>query len=351
MIWHRYHSPVFMFLLCVSCSSSSDDDGSTLNPSGDGATDAGQGSDGSAATTTAGASSIGGPSSGGPSSGGPSTGTTIDLTGSTSSGTTGGTPETCDGIDNDGNGIVDDVDAGGDGVCDCLSIATLGQIGPWSNGGNVFETWLNARSPLGATALDDQVLTPELLAPFQVIVVLHVDTTEVSNGDRVAQAHHEFAEAEATAFGAWVQAGGGVMTTIGYTGDEAAEVVNVNRLLGTVGMGYSATNLDLTGYVAQWDEHPVTMGVSNIFTDNGVEPAGPSGVTVARTGDGAGQPGLQVTEAGSGRVIVWGDEWITYDSEWADVEEQQVELFWINILKWLSPPLTCQVPTPPEIIK
>lgn len=281
-------------------------------------------------------------------------GTTIDLTLSTSTSTTsvpGATPEACDGIDNDGNGIVDDVDAGGDGVCDCLNIATLGQIGPWSNGGNVFETWLNARSPLGATALDDQVLTPELLAPFQVVVVLHVDTTEVSNGDRVAEAHHEFSESEATAFGAWVQAGGGVMTTIGYTGDEAAEVVNVNRLLGTVGMGYSTTNLDLTGYVAEWEEHPVTLGVSNIFTDNGVEPAGPSGVTVARTGDGAGQSGLQVTEAGSGRVIVWGDEWITYDSEWADVEEQQVELFWINILKWLSPPLTCQVPTPPEIIK
>jgi len=337
----------FTILLIASCSSSSDDE-ATLNPSDTGASDAGQGSDGSSATTTDGGSSIGGPS------GGPGVGTTIDWTQSASASTTGvpgATPETCDGIDNDGNGIVDDVDAGGDGVCDCLSIATLGQIGPWSNGGNVFETWLNARSPLGATALDDQVLTPELLAPFQVLVVLHVDTTEVSNGDRVAQAHHEFAESEAAAFGAWVQAGGGVMTTIGYTGDEAAEVVNVNRLLGTVGMGYSTTNLDLTGYVAEWEEHPVTLGVSNIFTDNGVEPAGPSGVTVARAGDGAGQTGLQVTEAGAGRVIVWGDEWITYDSEWADVEEQQVELFWINILKWLSPPLTCQVPTPPEIIK
>jgi hypothetical protein len=46
---------------------------------------------------------------------------------------------------------------------------------------------------------------------------------------------------------------------------------------------------------------------------------------------------------------VWGDEWITYDSEWQDVEDQQVELFWLNILKWLSPPMTCQVPIPPDI--
>lgn len=138
------------------------------------------------------------------------------------------------------------------------------------------------------------------------------------------------------------------MTTIGYTGDEAAEVVNVNRLLAAVGMGYSATKLDLTGHIREWDEHPVTFGVTNIFTDNGVEPAGMAGTTIAR---GQGRPALQVTEAGTGRVVVWGDEWITYDSEWTDVEEQQVELLWLNILKWLSPPMTCQVPIPPEIIK
>jgi hypothetical protein len=60
---------------------------------------------------------------------------------------------------------------------------------------------------------------------------------------------------------------------------------------------------------------------------------------------------LQVAEPGDGRVVVWGDEWITYDSEWADVKGQQVELFWLNILKWLSPPKTCQVPIPPGVVK
>lgn len=333
--------PLLIFAV-ASCSSSSDDGDATLNPSG-AADDGGSGTDGSATASTTGASVAGSPAAAGSlnlTSGGTST--------STSGG--GGAPEVCDGIDNDGNGIADDVDAGGDGVCDCLNIATLGQIGPWSDGGNVFETWLNARSPLGATALADEVLTPELLAPFNVVVVLHVDTIEVSNGDRVAAAHHAFSDTEAAAFGAWVQGGGGVMTTIGYTGDEAAEVVNVNRLLAAVGMGYSATNLDLTGHVQEWDEHPITLGVTNIFTDNGVEPVATGGTTVAR-GQADGQPALQVTDAGSGRVVVWGDEWITYDSEWADVEEQQVELLWLNILKWLSPPLTCQVPIPPQIIK
>ncbi|HEY3495658.1 MAG TPA: hypothetical protein VGK73_13265 [Polyangiaceae bacterium] len=258
-----------------------------------------------------------------------------------------GMPEVCDGIDNDENGIIDDVDAGGDGVCDCLAIATIGHIGPWSNGGNIFETWLNARTPQGAVPLADDELTSGELAKYQVIVVLHAGTMEIDNEGETVPGHHEFSEAEVSAFGEWVQNGGGVMTTIGYAGDEAAEVLNVNRLLEPLGMGYSTTALDLNGFIADWDQHPVTMGVSNIFTENGVEPGGTSGTTVAR-GEGD-RVALQTHEAGSGRLVVWGDEWITYDSEWEDVEDQQVELFWLNILKWLSPEKVCQVPIPDDV--
>jgi hypothetical protein len=277
------------------------------------------------------------------------TGGTSAASGAGGSGAVGnGTPEVCDGVDNDANGIADDVDAGGDGVCDCLAIGTIGHIGPWSDGGNIFASWLNARTPQGAIALGDKVLTAELLAPLQVIVVLHVGTMQVTNGDVSAPANHAFSEAEAAAFGAWVKAGGGVMTTIGYSNTEAEEVVNVNRLLATVDAGYSVTNLDLSGYVTRWEQHAVTAGVRRIFTDNGVEPAG-SGTTVAYGEND--RVALRVNQPGDGHVVVWGDEWITYDSEWEDVQDQQVELFWLNILKWLSPPKTCQVPIPPDIVR
>jgi len=269
-------------------------------------------------------------------------GLVIDVGGG--SGTPGnGTLETCDGVDNDMNGVIDDVDAGNDGVCDCLNIATVGHIGPWSNGGNVFASWLDARSPLGAVALADDELTPDKLRPFQIVVVLHAAPIEVSNNNVVAPAHHEFSSTEVSAFEAWVRGGGGVITTLGYTFDSAREVVNVNRLLGSLGMGYSTTKFDLYGNVQSWIAHPVSDGITNINTAAGVQPDGPDGVTIALGGNSVA---LQVAQIDRGRAAVWGDEWITYDSEWADVEGQQVERFWLNLLKWLSPPTQCQVPIP-----
>lgn len=274
----------------------------------------------------------------------------LDVAGTSSGGATqntgDGTPELCDGVDNDSNDIIDDVDAGHDGVCDCLNIATIGHIGPWSNGGNIFKSWLNARSPLGAVELADEELSADKLKKFQIIVVLHADTTTIENKGVTAPGHHVFADGEVSAFEAWVRAGGGVMTTIGYTNNEANEVVNVNKLLAGLGMGYSTTKLGLSGNVSDWLAHPVSDGISNIFTDNGAEPDGPSGMTIAHGGD---KVALQVSQADLGRVAVWGDEWVTYDSEWADVDGQQVEHFWLNLLKWLSPPGECQVPIPPRV--
>jgi hypothetical protein len=302
----------------------------------------GSGSNGSGATGT-GASSSGGSATGANGSGG-SSGLMIDLGGDAQGGAS--SPEICDGIDNDHNGIIDDVDVGHDGVCDCLNIATVGHIGPWSNGGNIFASWLDARSPLGAVPLEDKQLTADELKKFEIVVVLHVATIPVSNNGATAPAHHAFSDAEVKVFEDWVRGGGGVMTTTGYTLDEPTEVVNVNKLLSNLGMGYSTKNFGLNDFVKTWDKHPVTDGITNIYTNNGIDPDGMAGTTVAHGGTDVA---LQVAQLDKGRAVVWGDEWITYDSEWADVRGQQVEHFWLNILKWLTPSDRCQVPIPERV--
>lgn len=254
--------------------------------------------------------------------------------------------EVCDGVDNDMNGVVDDVDVGGDGVCDCLNIATIGEIGPWGGGGNLFASWIDQRSPRGATSLGDQVLTADLLRPFQVIFVLYAADSRLDANGQTLEAHHAFSADEAAAFQRWIEAGGGVMTTAGYLSDEVAEVANVNRLLQPFGVGYSTTELNLDGYVESWEPHPITSGISRIYTANGVAATG-GGTLLAH--DGNMRLALEVAEPGLGHVVVWGDEWITYDSQWRDVQDQQVERLWLNALSWLSPVEQCQVPIPTSI--
>ena len=237
-------------------------------------------------------------------------------------------PEVCDGIDNDGNGIIDDVDVGHDGVCDCLRIATIGVTGT-AGGSGVFESWLQARSSLGADALGDQVLTPELLAPYQIIL-----SQDISGRVRTAD--------EAAALEAWIRAGGGFMTLTGYGG--ASEPTNVNTLLAPTGIQY-ADNLVLCGCgftlpVDGWHPHPVSDMITRLGMDNGYPVTG-AGTVVA---DQSGYDLLRATQLGSGRVLVWADEWISFDSEWTGHPDYQVQRFWLNAIKWLSPPLVCQVP-------
>lgn len=136
------------------------------------------------------------------------------------------------------------------------------------------------------------------------------------------------------------------MTTAGYLADEASEVANVNRLLSAFGVGYSTTQLNLDGFVQTWQQHPITQGIVNIRTSNGVEASG-AGMVLAS--DGSARLALEVAEPALGHVVVWGDEWITYDSEWQNVRDQQVERLWLNVLSWLSPREECQVPLPPSI--
>lgn len=250
-----------------------------------------------------------------------------------------GGAEVCDGIDNDGDGLIDNIDRGGDGICDCLLIATLGVKGTWGVS-DIFKSWLNGKSDVGAKDLADAVLTPELLARYQVIVAQDV------------RGNHAYSQAEVDALKAWVDKGGGFLSLIGY--GESTEVVNVNRLLAPLGTSYKNAQIlpkqGSTVPIESWTPNsPVTAGITKIGVDNGYEVQGSAPVLAQYKKDNTTLTLLRGQPVGSGHVLTWGDEWITYDGEWKDHPDYQVERFWLNMIKWLTPATQCQVPIPPGI--
>ena len=44
---------------------------------------------------------------------------------------------------------------------------------------------------------------------------------------------------------------------------------------------------------------------------------------------------------GVGRMVIWGDEWIKYDSEWMTPD---VPALWVNIFNYIGPTSICMVP-------
>lgn len=303
-----------------ACSGSDDGNGGNGDQAGGTTSATGSGAGAGAGAPTGG-------SGGAPSGGQGVGGDFIPSTGSSS-----GSPEVCDGIDNDGNGIADDVDVGNDGICDCLRIATLGNPGMWG-AGNVFTTWLNERSDSGAANLEGAVLTKELLSQYQVIVA-----QDLKDIGRV------YASDEVAALKAWIESGGGLMTLIGY--GDPSELTNVNTLVASFSMSYGAQQIlpkdGTTVPITAWTMHPTTQGVKIVGIDNGYPVVGEAEEIATKDGHVV----ARAKEVGKGHIYMWGDEWITYDSEWKDHPDYQVELFWLNIIKWLTPVAECQVDVP-----
>ncbi len=257
--------------------------------------------------------------------------------------------EVCDGIDNDNDGIIDNVDVGKDGVCDCLKIATLGYKGT-AGVGDVFNNWLNGKSIAGAADLDRQELTLAKLSQYQVVVVQNVRRgSSFGVGQGIGRS---YSQAEIEALRTWVNNGGGIMTLIGYS--DPTEVLNVNSLMAPFGLRYDniailAKTGNSTVPITHWVSHPLADNVKILGVDNGYEVLGEGDGGVALVAYSTA-PGtydlLRATTYGQGHVFMWGDEWITFDSEWKDHPDYQVERFWLNALKWLTPVNQCQVSLP-----
>lgn len=239
--------------------------------------------------------------------------------------------EICDGIDNDADGITDNRDVERDGVCDCLAIAYLGSASAHGSG-DLFDDWLGQRSDVPVKSL--ATITSDELAKYDVLVVRNLGLFGTA-----------YSAAQLDAIEQWVQAGGGLLTLTGY-GNPFTEPANVNAILARFGLSYksglllAAPTVKETIPVNTWmHPHPVTEGISKIGFNNGYAVAGNGTALASEQGNDV----LIAKQVGKGHVLAWGDEWITFDSEWRSHPDYQVERLWQNMMKWLSATDVCQV--------
>jgi hypothetical protein len=220
------------------------------------------------------------------------------------------------------------VDAGQSGC----AIATLGVVG--ASDCTLFQNWLNGnKTAIGD--LKDSVLTPTLLQPYRMLIVLDVT------------GNHTYSANETAVLQAWVSGGGGLMTLAGY---EFNGEPNLNLLLapfniqtGDTGIMYDVNNLPT---VTQWTPHPITTGISILGFNNGLTVSGSGTALAGQNYQNTYYNVLMAEQFGQGHVVAWGDEWISRDLLWTQHPEMQVQKFWQNVVDWLDPKSGCAVPTP-----
>jgi len=264
---------------------------------------------------------------------------------------------------------------GTDCMCPTLAVAVIGKPGKWGAAGGdsdtAFQEWLNSNS--AGTAKADvystkPMLTAEFLAPYSVIILASL--SDDSNGGPF----WTFSADEVAAFQDWIQnKGGGVITLTGYSSD-TAETKPTNQLTAFAGVSYNTDTVDAqcldwavcgcagSQTLSTWNKSdPIIANISNQVTWIGFE----RGRSINATADAHVVATVQSnnttanvvvgTIAGMGRVLMYGDEWITYTSQWTGAgvsasncsagnypqDKYQTAQFWFNMIKWVQPRATC----------
>ena len=314
------------------------------------------------------------------------------------------------------------------GNCTCINIAEFGKTGTFgasqnNDGSTAFQDWLNNYSRQtanvdlyagGTTASDRPTITSDLLSNYDVIVLqsLSANPSSTQQSD-----YWVFTQPEIDAVTDWVtNKGGAIIALTGYFSDNSYEINPTNQLIGFQNTNYSdqgltfdpddiveaadcpdnpASNNQQTCYcwgnsipITDWNtSNPIAAGPDpsggtaikavGAFRGRSITTGANANASVVAmfnetSGNYAGKTyniGVSA-QVGNGRVFAWGDEWITYDSQWdgtnlseppsaysnpydpcynqSPTQVFQIPQFWYNALVWSDPLVSCLKLTVPN---
>ncbi len=243
------------------------------------------------------------------------------------------TVEVCNDLDDDCNDKIDDVDVGMDGVCDCLSIALVGNEG--ANMSSEFQAYLEDQGTttvrINSNVMNDVnvALTPAELNKYDIIILDWLQRTYTAQ--------------EAADMKAWVEAGGGLMSMTGHTNNQTV-IDRPGSLIGPMGLTYNGSAGFFSGPVTNFAPHPINAGLTSLTFAGGLF------INIVDDGIGVNQtimtlppgPVGVVQERMMGRLFVFGDEWVEFDSQWMNMPD--IKQFWVQTLVYLGPKDSCAVP-------
>ena len=216
--------------------------------------------------------------------------------------------------------------------CSHLNIGIVGK--PGSNASSNFQQWLvdSGTSAQRIQTTANEPLTSATLEPFDVVIL-----------DWLTR---DYSTAEAEIFAGWVSAGGGVASMTGYADDTTVDW-RANSLLAPLQVAYSGPLRN--GPVLSFATHPITAGLTSVTFQGGYAVSDLGGSASTRTAI-ASLPDTAKTIAGialqmaKGHAVVWGDEWIEFDSEWSTLP--QITQLWVQLFAWISPKNKCELVPP-----
>lgn len=217
-------------------------------------------------------------------------------------------------------------DAGGSPY-GCRRIGIMGA--PGANPSSNFQAWLETQGAIATRFHADEGARALQRAELETFDLVIVDWL---------QRRYSIDEAETLAL--WVREGGALMVMTGHDSGETAD--RHVSLLAALGPSFDLRAGPIGG-PAMLLPHPTTrtadgMGTLPPVTFNGglrtTVPASLAADVVPMAVIGTEVVGV-AGPIGAGRVLLFGDEWIEFDSEWSTMPP--IIQFWLNTVRWLAP--------------